>query len=61
MGRGTVKVLRANHEAIVLQLHIDKYYRINIPKVVHTQLEPYALVKVTIERDNQHVTIKKEG
>jgi len=50
MPRGVVKILKANHETIILETTIGVDYRFSIPKAIRSLIDPNSKVQVTIKK-----------
>ena len=50
MPRSTVKILKANSEAIILETTIGADYRFSIPKAIRSLIDPKETVEITIKK-----------
>lgn len=50
MPRGEVRILKANHETIILETTIGVDYRFSIPKAIRSLVDPKEKVRITIKK-----------
>lgn len=59
MPRGTVKIVKANHKAIILEAVMSSDGRFGIPKSIRNLVKPGEKVKVTIEKIDKEEALRK--